>query len=151
MAGALFLLGRAGKPGASTGFRSLFAFWMGGAGYDQAATPEPEVATRGGYDYIPQKRSKRKERHEERDDIRALLAKALRDDAPEAEAVAEIAAPFVRGRPTVATLKIDWHGMSARMDALQSALAAYETHLREEAARREQDDEDDLLMLLMAL
>jgi len=41
MAGPLFLLGRVGRENTGLGFRSLFAFWMGGAAFDQDDVAPP--------------------------------------------------------------------------------------------------------------
>ena len=63
----------------------------------------------------------------------------------EAEAVAEIAAPFVTASAADPVAQIDWDGLDSRMGALETALATYAAHLQ-----ALQDEEDELTLLLVA-
>lgn len=126
-------------------FGSLLELALGeGPVQVQAVAPEQEQP-RGGYEYIRQPRKKQRESHEEREEIRRLLQAALKDDAPEAEALIAVAEPFI-STPKPNALKVDWVGMAARMDAVQAALERYEARLRAE----EEEDEDISLLLMVA-
>ena len=98
-----------------------------------------------GSEYIAVKRDKRKEEHEEREEIRALLRKAFADDAPEAEALIE-AVPF-RAPPTAKRIEVDWPSFEQEFAALEALLMAYGAHLK---AKADAEDDDETFILLAA-
>jgi hypothetical protein len=98
-----------------------------------------------GPEYISVKRDTRKEEHEERAEIRALLRKAFADDAPEAEALIE-SVP-VRAPPTAKRLEVDWPSFEQEFAALEALLVAYGAHLK---AKADAEDDDETFILLAA-
>jgi hypothetical protein len=119
--------------------------------YSEAEAAVAVETTRGSYgsEYISQPRKKRREEHEERADVRALLRKALSDDAPEAVELLQTAQPIIKGSSD-GGLKIDWSGFAKRSASLQAALDAYEAHLAD-VQRREDEEDDELLFLMMVI
>lgn len=130
------------------GFRSMLAFWMGGA----STTPAPEVSetSRGGDGFRRKRRVEIREkerldltREERLERLRRELEEAYDElhglkPAPEVLAEAKaIVAPFAEGRKTKGLpppARIDFAAMAREVSAAKQLLALYEEHLNEEEA-----------------
>jgi len=130
------------SPQAITG--TLF---VDGDTFGAGAVAQPGAAGEAKGAYISVERKKRKTWSEDRDELRAIIEKAMADPSEEAEAVQAIAAPAVtKAGPRIS---IDWDDLSRDMAALRQAVTAYTAFLAEEA-RREADEDDVIAVLLLA-
>lgn len=121
--------------------------FVDGDTFGAGAVAQPGAAGEAKGAYISVERKKRKTWTEDRDELRAIIEKAMADPSEEAEAVQAIAAPAVtKAGPRVS---IDWDDLSRDMAALRQAVTAYTAFLAEEA-RREADEDDVIAVLLLA-
>jgi uncharacterized protein YpuA (DUF1002 family) len=122
----------------------MLTLWLtaGLLGAQPVAVPQ----SRGGSTYISVKRQKRKEEHEERAEIRAIIERAFEDPTPEAVEVIAAVKPFVAQGET---LRFDWRGIERELDRIRDALDDYAMAL-EARARADAEDDDDITILLAA-
>lgn len=116
----------------------------------EAAAPQEDVPVKGSY--VSVERKPRKTWAQDRDELRAIIEKAMADPSSAADAVQAIAAPAVTvPGPRVI---IDWGRLSRDMAALERAVIAYSERIAaaEMAARiaAENEDEDDAMAMLLA-